>query len=68
MNKIVLQAIPEAPGGADKGAHKAIWVAPETKQKIEELSQASGVSLYRLTDYIVNMGLKMVELQQPTEE
>ncbi len=64
MQKIILPCLPEA---QPKTNWKAIWVNPETQDKIRALSDASGISMYRLTDYIVNIGLQFIELEAPKE-
>lgn len=64
MKKIVLPCLPEA---QPKTNWRAIWVNPDTQEKIKAISDASGISMYRLTDYIVNLGLQFIELEQPME-
>lgn len=65
MQKIVLPCLPES---KPKSTWKAIWVNDDTQQSIKALSDASGISMYRLTDYIVNLGLQFVELEANIEE
>ena len=64
MKKIVLPCLPDP---KPKSTWKAIWVNEDTQEKIRALSEASGISMYRLTDYIVNMGLEFVELEVSKE-
>lgn len=59
MTKITLPALPES---RPKSDWRAIWVNAETQEKVRQLSDTSGISMYRLTDYIVNMALKEIEL------